>query len=215
MVRAIGLILLLPAIFVHAEELIGQVIKVNDGDTLMLRIADRRPVKVRLAGIDAPEYSQPYGRAARRALSALISGRTVHVTVYSRDDYGRIIGALDVSDQDIEAALVEQGAAWVYRRYNRNPRLVELEAQAKAARRGLWALPENQRIPPWEWRHGGKTEASVVSSTSSTIGGCGAKHTCGEMTHCDEAQFYLKNCGVKRLDGDQDGIPCENLCRDR
>ncbi|HCB13186.1 MAG TPA: hypothetical protein DEP36_06405, partial [Gammaproteobacteria bacterium] len=143
MIRVAGFLLLLLATSAYAESLTGRVITVNDGDTLILRIADRQPIKVRLAGIDAPEYNQPYGKAARRALSAWVSGRTVQVTVYSRDDYGRVIGTLDVSSQNVEAALVKQGAAWVYRRYNRNPHLLELEAQAKAAHRGLWALPED------------------------------------------------------------------------
>ncbi|MCB1920439.1 MAG: thermonuclease family protein [Candidatus Competibacteraceae bacterium] len=215
MVRVIGLIIGLLATSVHAEELTGQVIKVNDGDTLILRIAGQRPVKVRLAGIDAPEYDQPYGKTARRVLTAIVFGRTVRVNTRSRDDYGRIVGTVTLSGQDIEAALVERGAAWVYRRYNRNPRLVDLEAQAKAAHRGLWALPASQRIPPWEWRHNGKTVASsptVSSSPSATPSGCGRKRTCNEMRDCEEAQFYLQTCGLKRLDGDQDGVPCENLC---
>jgi endonuclease YncB( thermonuclease family) len=214
MVRVIGLIIGLLATFAHAEELTGQVIKVNDGDTLTLRIAGQRPVKVRLAGIDAPEYDQPYGKTARRALAAIVSGRTVRVKTRSRDDYERIVGTVTLSGQDIEAALVERGAAWVYRRYNRNPRLIELEAQAKAARRGLWALPESQRIPPWEWRHGANTEPPTAASSSRSAppSGCGAKRTCGEMRDCAEARFYLKTCGLKRLDGDQDGVPCENLC---
>jgi hypothetical protein len=41
---------------------------------------------------------------------------------------------------------------------------------------------------------------------------CGAKRKCGEMVSCAEAKFYLLNCGLIRLDGDNDGIPCESLC---
>ena len=33
------------------------------------------------------------------------------------------------------------------------------------------------------------------------------------MTSCEEAKFYLKTCGLKRLDKDRDGIPCEKLCK--
>ena len=42
---------------------------------------------------------------------------------------------------------------------------------------------------------------------------CGGKRYCGEMTSCAEARFYLTRCGLTRLDGDGDGIPCESLCR--
>jgi len=42
---------------------------------------------------------------------------------------------------------------------------------------------------------------------------CGNKHKCSEMKSCEEAYFYLEVCGVKRLDRDKDGIPCEKLCK--
>jgi hypothetical protein len=41
---------------------------------------------------------------------------------------------------------------------------------------------------------------------------CGGKRTCGEMNSCAEANFYLEECGVSRLDGDGDGVPCESIC---
>ncbi|WP_244500481.1 excalibur calcium-binding domain-containing protein [Methyloceanibacter methanicus] len=42
---------------------------------------------------------------------------------------------------------------------------------------------------------------------------CGAKRTCSEMDSCAEARFHLEKCGVRSLDRDGDGIPCEGLCR--
>jgi hypothetical protein len=41
---------------------------------------------------------------------------------------------------------------------------------------------------------------------------CRGKRTCGEMNSCAEANFYLDECGVSRLDGDGDGVPCESIC---
>lgn len=58
-----------------------------------------------------------------------------------------------------------------------------------------------------------------AASTGAALGAaggafsCGAKRTCGEMSGCDEARFYLTQCGLGRLDGDKDGTPCEDLCR--
>lgn len=43
--------------------------------------------------------------------------------------------------------------------------------------------------------------------------GCGSKRTCKQMRSCSEARYYLRNCGLKRLDRDRDGVPCEKLCR--
>lgn len=42
---------------------------------------------------------------------------------------------------------------------------------------------------------------------------CSGKRTCGQMDDCDEARFYLRECGLGRLDRDGDGTPCESLCR--
>lgn len=54
------------------------------------------------------------------------------------------------------------------------------------------------------------TKAEVTVSTSQE---CKGKRTCREMSSCEEAKFYLNNCGVSKIDGDGDGIPCEKLCR--
>nr|WP_322100032.1 excalibur calcium-binding domain-containing protein [Geminicoccus roseus] len=112
---------------------------------------------------------------------------------------------------------MREGAAWVYRQYARDPSLLVLEAEARQAGRGLWALPEAQITPPWEWRQaGGRTvQQPVARSTVADSGAfsCGGKRYCKQMTSCAEARFYLEQCGLSRLDGDRDGIPCEKICR--
>ena len=62
-----------------------------------------------------------------------------------------VVGVTDGDTIDVNAEMVRQGAAWVYRQYNHDPSLVRLEQEARDARRGLWALPEVERTPPWEW----------------------------------------------------------------
>lgn len=49
-------------------------------------------------------------------------------------------------------------------------------------------------------------------NTASSGFTCEGKRYCREMTSCEEAQFYLNQCGVGRLDGDGDGVPCESIC---
>lgn len=41
---------------------------------------------------------------------------------------------------------------------------------------------------------------------------CSGKDKCKEMNTCAEAKFYLNECGVRKLDRDKDGVPCESLC---
>lgn len=54
---------------------------------------------------------------------------------------------------------------------------------------------------------------SAPVAANPTGWACGGKTTCGQMSNCDEAKFYLTQCGVARLDADGDGVPCAALCR--
>lgn len=76
------------------------------------------------------------------------------------------------------------------------------------------APPATPPAAPVPAAPGPATPAVTAPATASLSGWtCGAKTTCGEMTSCEEARFYLTQCGVTRLDGDGDGIPCASLCR--
>ena len=216
------LFLVLFLLFQHAPafavELTGKVIAIADGDTLTVLSADQQQIKIRLAEIDTPESGQPYGSRARQALAALAFGKQVRIVETDRDRYGRTVGRVYVGGMDVNAELVRQGAAWVYRQYAKDPALFALEDEARAAKRGLWALPEAQQIPPWEWRKAGRQPAPaaappVALPPPTDAFTCGVKRYCREMTSCAEARFYLNNCGLSRLDGDRDGTPCESLCR--
>lgn len=54
----------------------------------------------------------------------------------------------------------------------------------------------------------------VGSSTSSSAKyRCDGRTHCSQMTSCEEATFFLRNCPGTKMDGDNDGIPCERqLC---
>ena len=143
---------LLFSLSAQAETLEGKVIKIADGDTLTLLTSSNEQVKVRLAGIDTPERKQPFGNRAKQALANLAFQKQATVEVETTDRYGRTVGVVFVDGQNVNAELVKQGMAWVYRKYTDDERLYTLESEAKQAKRGLW-LDENP-IPPWEWRRG-------------------------------------------------------------
>ncbi|MBK8537318.1 MAG: thermonuclease family protein [Candidatus Competibacteraceae bacterium] len=208
MLRGLGVLLALVVVgAATAETLTGRVVSVSDGDTLTLLTADRQRVKIRLAEIDAPEHDQPFGSRSKQSLSQLAFNKTVTVEVRAHDDYGRTVGVVFVAGQSLDAEQVRRGMAWVYRQYATTPSLYTLEAEAKAARRGLWA--DSNPLPPWDWRHGEAPKPAISAARNDS---CGSKHRCGEMASCAEARFYLDTCGVKSLDGDKDGMPCESLC---
>lgn len=134
-----------------AAEIQGNVIRVIDGDTIEV-LQDNKPVRIRLANIDAPEKKQAYGRWSTNQLKSLIAAQPVTVTYTQSDRYGRIIGRVFMTN-GIEANrfMVKSGAAWVYERYNTDDELPVLQLEAQKMKRGLWA--DSQPLPPWEWRH--------------------------------------------------------------
>jgi len=51
------------------------------------------------------------------------------------------------------------------------------------------------------------------AASEQTAYSCEGKVHCSQMTSCEEAKFYLRNCPDTKIDGDGDGIPCEDrLC---
>lgn len=148
---------------VWAETFTAKVVGVSDGDTVKVlteQNCDRGKncrsgkvqYRVRLAEIDTPEKKQPGGSTAKQTLSDMVFGRMIKVEQIDKDRYGRLIANLYVDGKWVNAEMVRSGSAWVYRQYAKTPELFKLEGEAKADKRGIWALPRSQRIPPWEWR---------------------------------------------------------------
>jgi deoxyribonuclease-1 len=89
-----------------------------------------------------------------------------------------------------------------------------------------WELERNRRIaaiqgtgnPHVEVIGGGNAVATpqiapAFQSTHQEGFNCDEQKTCGQMSSCDEALFHLQQCGNGRLDGNNDGVPCEAICR--
>ncbi len=51
--------------------------------------------------------------------------------------------------------------------------------------------------------------AHSAPAPSPTSFKCDGRTHCSQMTSCDEATFFLKNCPGVKMDGNGDGIPCE------
>jgi endonuclease YncB( thermonuclease family) len=127
----------------------GTVAAIHDGDTISIRTATET-LRVRLYGIDCPEYRQPFSQRARRFTSELTFKKSATVHVEGRDRYDRILGRVVVDGVDVNEALVRAGLAWHYETGTGDRRLAEPEKAARAARAGLWV--EKDPIPPWRWR---------------------------------------------------------------
>jgi endonuclease YncB( thermonuclease family) len=127
-----------------------RVVTVHDGDTVTCADPAGREEKIRLVGIDAPEYHQPYGRAARETLAAKLAAGGVRVESTARDQHGRLLATLFVGDRDINRELVADGLAWTFGGFAPDEELLALEAEARRQRRGLWADP--RPVAPADWR---------------------------------------------------------------
>jgi endonuclease YncB( thermonuclease family) len=132
--------------WIRSERLDGAAFAI-DGDSLRLNGRE-----LRLVGIDAPEYRQvchvadredACGHRAREHLVTLLRGGTVTCRVESTDRYGRGLAVCTAAGRDVNAAMVRDGWAIAYGRYDAE------ESQARAARAGIWAM----RVEfPAEWR---------------------------------------------------------------
>jgi len=191
----------------------ARVVGVVDGDTIDVLVGEEQR-RIRLAGIDTPERGQPWATQARQALAERVFGKDVRINQVTVDRFGRTVGEVYAADVCVGCELVRDGHAWVYRRYSNDPVLLELEAEAQREKRGLWGLPEAQRIAPWDWRTTKGRKPRVAPADPADFA-CGEKQRCGEMTSCAEARFHHRECGLTRLDGDGDGVPCEALCQPR
>lgn len=147
----------------RADDVSGRA-EVIDGDTIA--VAGVR-ARIRLWGVDAPEGRQACadgagrrylcGSRAAEALADLI-GRNGRVTCRERDRdrYRRIVAVCEAAGRDVAGEMVRLGWAVDYPAYSGGAYAAQ-EAQARAARRGLWG---GAFVPPWEWRAGGRLAAA-------------------------------------------------------
>ena len=196
----------------------AEVVGIADGDTVTLLVEKAgRPsqTRLRLTEIDTPERGQPWGTRARQALADKVFRQQVRVLSEGEDRYGRLLGKIYLDGRDINREMVREGHAWAYRQYLSDESLLDDERRARQAGAGLWSLPQAQHVPPWQWRRGTRVAntPATASAPPAASFACGQKTYCREMASCDEARFYLTQCGLTRLDGDGDGVPCEQLCR--
>lgn len=146
--------------------LIGKVMKVTDGDTVVISPIEGGPFfKCRLYGIDAPETpkygrrgrllkpGQPYGEGATMELKKLILGETVNVTLTGAKTYNREVCRIFKDGMDVNLEMVKRGYAWAYKHYLNRPyasEYIDAETAAREKHLGLWQ--DANPSPPWEFR---------------------------------------------------------------
>ena len=133
------------------------VTKVNDGDSLEVQL-EAGAGRVRLSAVDTPEYDQPYGSRSSAVLKAMLpAGTKVELEVVTQDQFRRMVAVvwttLDGKRINVNETMLREGHGWAYRRYMRDPKFCDIEAEARDAKRGLWAQPVSDWVYPPEWRY--------------------------------------------------------------
>jgi endonuclease YncB( thermonuclease family) len=155
---------LLLAVAAHAATYPVRVVAITDGNTLKA-VHDGREIVVRLRWIDAPEMGQRYSSQAKRALGDLVGGQVVTVRDFGPDAHGRRLADVVLPDgRNVNRELVRLGWAWWFRKESRDATLGSLEADARAAKRGLWA--DAHPVPPWEWRASQPSDRDAVRTVT-------------------------------------------------
>ncbi len=145
------LLILLPAsVASQGDPAVVQVVRVIDGDTILVCCIARKREKVRYIGINTPETKHPtkgveyYGKEAAEANRKLVEDKTVILTfdVEQRDRYGRLLAYVFLEDSTfVNAWLVENGYAQVMTvppNVKHQELFLKLQREAREARRGLW-----------------------------------------------------------------------------
>lgn len=130
----------------------GRVVKVIDGDSILVR-TERSFLEVRLYGVDAPEYGQPYSGAAKNFVKNMTEHKAVLLKPLYKDSYGRTVAIVQTGSSLLNGEIVRQGFAWVYPRYCRKTiceQWSQYEKNARNSRQGLWAAP--RPVAPWIYK---------------------------------------------------------------
>ncbi len=143
--------------FENIEKLPIKVTHVGDGDSFKANLGVF-PIEVRLYGIDAPEYTQNYGKEARNALAKLIENKDITMQALETDPYDRAVAIVYLPNGKIlQEELLKNGYAWLYTYYCKEAICKDwkkLEQEARNKKLGLWVDPK--AIEPRQFRRNKK-----------------------------------------------------------
>ena len=168
------------------------------------------------------------GKEAKRFTASLIPPGTrvrLEFDIQRRDRYGRFLAYVWLPNGEmLNEILLREGYATLLTippNTKYADRFREAYIYAVENGKGLWAeggdpgvriMDESTPVPENAPEVREDAYRPLPGADYSSERRCGAKRYCYQMESCEEAMFYYSVCGLKRLDGDGDGIPCESLC---
>lgn len=147
-----------------AQGLRGTIVAVQDGDTVTLLDGESHRHRIRLAGIDAPEKRQAFGRRARQALVECAAHAEAEALGRKLDRYGRLVAKVVVGGVDCNLNQIRLGLAWHYKKYQReqsqDDRLAYSLAEEEARRQHLGLWTDEAPTAPWDFRSAARSKSS-------------------------------------------------------
>ena len=128
----------------------GKVVKIKDGDTIVVLDSNNKQTTLRLAEVDCPESSQDFGKKAKQFTAEQVALKIVSYDIIDTDQYGRSIAKVYYNNKYLSAEIIKNGFGWHYKKYSKSIELSNLERSAKANKIGLWSSSNNKA--PWEYR---------------------------------------------------------------
>jgi len=160
--RLIIIILFLLSTYTYAD-FNAEVLRIIDGDTVVVVDSDGQKLRIRLLGIDTPEKNQRFGYESSAYLKKILNKQSV--TIISSPDknkpytlgyYKRIIGKIFLNGRDINLEMIQKGMAWHFKKYKKSQPIKDrysynkAEVNARKKNIGLWK--NENPLPPWKWR---------------------------------------------------------------
>lgn len=135
----------------------GKVIKIKDGDTIVVLLEDKTEQTLRLAEVDCPESGQAFGNNAKQFTSEQVFGKNIIFYKVGKDRYGRsVAGVFYDGDKYLSREIVKAGFGWWYFKASKNTELQKFQDEAKSKKLGLWS--DKNAISLWEFRKNKKSK---------------------------------------------------------
>lgn len=173
--------------------------KIIDGDTITVNI-DGKKENIRMIGINAPEVRGKevlQGIKAKKFLIQLTNNKNIKFikdsNLNNRDKYGRLLRYVYLENEiNLNNEMIKTGNAKEYtygEKYDFQELFKKSQKEAQINNLGIWV------------------------NYTFEINTCSTKKYCSQMKDCSEAKYFLNTCGIKSLDRNKDGIPCESICK--
>jgi len=192
----------------EAKTVYGTVVSVLSGDKVKILDSHKKLYMIRLSNIYAPKKNQDFFHTSKKNLSNLIFKKKVYF-IGKRIKENYYTGTIYLKSININMEMVRKGLARVAKKYCKNPYYYFLEKRAKNNFIGIWKINKTDTSG---YFYQSQRDIIIQPKSYQISFKCGTKRYCRQMSSCKEAYFYMNKCGLHRLDGDGDKIPCESIC---